>query len=41
MNVSQQSRKEKSSRRMVRIWVDCLTWDRRWLSPNPNALAFI
>jgi hypothetical protein len=38
MNVSQQSREEKPSRRVVRTWVVCSAWDRR-LSPNPHALA--
>ncbi len=38
VNVSQQSREEELSRRMVRIRVDRSAWDR-WLSPNPHALA--
>ncbi len=38
VNVSQRSREEEPSRRMVRTRVDCLAWDHR-LSPNPHALA--
>jgi hypothetical protein len=38
VNVSQRSRKEEPSRRVVRTRVDCSAWDRR-LSPNPHALA--
>jgi len=38
VNVSQRSREEKPSRKVVRIQVDCLAWDRR-LSPNPHALT--
>jgi hypothetical protein len=38
MNVSQRSREKKPSKRVVRIRVDCSTWDRR-LSLNPHALA--
>jgi hypothetical protein len=38
VNVSQQPREEKPSKRVVRTRVDCLAWDRR-LSPNPHALA--
>jgi hypothetical protein len=38
VNVSQQSREEESSRRVVRTQVDRLAWDRR-LSPSPHALA--
>jgi len=38
VNVSQRSRKEESSRRMVRTRVDHSAWDRR-LSPNPHALT--
>jgi len=37
-NVSQRSREEELSRRMVRTRVDCSAWDRRW-PPNPHALA--
>jgi hypothetical protein len=36
VNVFQWSRKEESSRRIVRTQVDRSTWDRR-LSPNPHA----
>ncbi len=38
VNVSQQSHKEESSKRVVRIRVDRLAWDRR-LFPNLHALA--
>jgi hypothetical protein len=38
VNVSQRSRKEKSSRQVVCTRVDRSTWDRR-LSPNPHALT--
>jgi hypothetical protein len=38
MNVSQRSRKEEPSRRVVRTRVDCSAWDCR-LSPNSHALA--
>ncbi len=38
VNVSQWSREEEPSRRVVRTRVDHWTWDRR-LSPNPHALA--
>jgi len=38
MNVSQQSREEEVSRRMVCTRIDCSAWDRR-LSPNPHALT--
>jgi hypothetical protein len=38
MNVFQRSCEEKSSRKMVRTWVDYSTWDRR-LSLNPHALT--
>ncbi len=38
VNVSQWSRKEEPSRRVVRTWVIRSAWDRR-LSPNPHALA--
>ncbi len=38
VNVSQWSRKEEPSQRVVRIRVDRSAWDRR-LSPNPHALA--
>jgi hypothetical protein len=38
VNVSQRSREEEPSRRVVRTRVDCSAWDRR-LSPNPHALA--
>jgi hypothetical protein len=38
VNVSQRSREEKPSRRMVRTRVDRSAWDRR-LSPNPHALT--
>ncbi len=38
MNVSQRSRKEEPSTRVVRIWVDCLAWDFL-LFFNPRALA--
>ncbi len=38
VNVSQWSREEESSRRVVRTWVDRSAWDRR-LSPNLHALA--
>jgi len=34
VNVSQRSREEELSRKMLRTRIDCLTWDRR-LSPNP------
>ncbi len=37
VNVSQRSREEEPSRRMVRTRVDRSAWDRR-LSPNPQAL---
>jgi hypothetical protein len=37
VNVSQRSREEKPSRRMVRTRVDRSAWDCR-LSPNPHAL---
>ncbi len=38
VNVSQWSCEEKSSKRVVRTWVDRLAWDRR-LSPNPHVLT--
>jgi hypothetical protein len=38
VNVSQRSREEEPSRRMVRIRVYRSAWDRR-LSPNPHALT--
>jgi len=38
VKVSQRSRKEKLSRKMVRTRVDHSAWDCR-LSPNPHALA--
>ncbi len=38
VNVSQQSREEKPSRKVVRTRVVRLAWDRR-LSPNPHALV--
>ncbi len=38
VNVSQRSREEEPSRKMVRTQVDRLAWDRR-LSLNPHALA--
>ncbi len=38
VNVSQWSREEKLSKRVVRTQVDRSAWDRR-LSPNPHALA--
>ncbi len=38
VNVSQQSRKEEPSKRMVCTRVDRSAWDRR-LSPNPHTLA--
>jgi len=38
VNVSQWSREKEPSRKMVRIRVDQLAWDRR-LSTNPHALA--
>jgi len=38
VNVSQRSRKEESSRRMVCTRVDHSAWDHR-LSPNPHALT--
>ncbi len=38
MNVSQRSRKEEPSKRVVRTRVDHLVWDRQ-LSPNPHAFA--
>jgi hypothetical protein len=38
VNVFQQSREKKPSRRVVRIRVDRSAWDRR-LFPNPHALA--
>jgi hypothetical protein len=38
VNVSQRSREEKPSRRVVRTRVDRSAWDRR-LSLNPHALA--
>jgi hypothetical protein len=38
VKVSQRSREEEPSRRMVCIQVDRSAWDRR-LSPNPHALA--
>jgi hypothetical protein len=38
VNVSQWSRKEEPSRRVVRTQIDHLAWDR-WLSLNPHALA--
>jgi hypothetical protein len=38
VNVSQRSREEKTSRRVVCIQVDRSAWDRR-LSPNPHALT--
>jgi hypothetical protein len=38
VNVSQRSRKEKSSRKMVRTQVHRSAWDHQ-LSPNPHALT--
>jgi hypothetical protein len=38
VNVSQRSREEEPSRKMVRTRVACSAWDRR-SSPNPHALA--
>jgi hypothetical protein len=38
VNVSQRSREEKPSKRVVRTRVDRSAWDRR-LSPNPHTLA--
>jgi hypothetical protein len=38
VNVSQRSREKEPSKRVVRIQVVRLAWDRR-LSPNPHALA--
>jgi hypothetical protein len=38
VNVSQRSREEEPSRKVVLTWVDRSAWDRR-LSPNPHALA--
>jgi hypothetical protein len=38
VNVSQWSREEEPSRRVVRTWIDRSTWDR-WLSLNPHALV--
>jgi hypothetical protein len=38
VNVSQRSREEEPSRRVVRTRVVCSTWDRR-LSHNPHTLA--
>ncbi len=38
VNVSQRSREEEPSRRVVRTRVNRSAWDRR-LSPNPHALA--
>jgi hypothetical protein len=38
VNVSQRSREEEPSKRMVRTRIDRSAWDRR-LSPNPHALA--
>ncbi len=38
VNVSQRSREEKPSRRVVHTRVDRSAWDRQ-LSPNPHALA--
>jgi hypothetical protein len=38
VKVSQRSREEKPSRRMVRTQVDLSAWDHR-LSPNPHALV--
>ncbi len=38
VNVSQRSREEEPSRRVMRTRVDRSAWDRR-LSPNPHALA--
>jgi hypothetical protein len=38
VNVSQRSREEEPSRRVVRTRVDHSAWDRR-LSPNPHALT--
>jgi hypothetical protein len=38
MNVSQWSREEEPSRRVVRTRIDCSIWDRQ-MSPNPHALA--
>jgi hypothetical protein len=38
VNVFQQSRKKKPSRRVVRTRVDYLAWDRR-LSPKPHSLT--
>jgi hypothetical protein len=37
VNVSQRSRKEEPSKRVVHTQVDCSTWDRQ-LSPNSHAL---
>jgi hypothetical protein len=36
VNISQQLRKEEPSKRMVRIQIDRLVWDRQ-MSPNPHA----
>ncbi len=38
VNVSQWSREEEPSRRVVRTRVDRLAWDRQ-LSPNPHAIT--
>jgi hypothetical protein len=38
VNVSQWSREKEPSKKMVRIRVDWLAWDRR-LSSNPHALT--
>jgi hypothetical protein len=38
VNVFQRMHEEEPPKRVVRIRVDCLVWDRR-LSPNPHALA--
>ncbi len=38
VNVSQRSREEEPSRRVVRTWVNRSAWDH-WLSPNPHALT--
>jgi hypothetical protein len=38
VNVSQWSREQKPSKRVVRTWVDRSAWDL-WLSPNLHALA--
>jgi hypothetical protein len=38
VNVFQRSHEEEPSRRMVRIRVNCSTWNRQW-SPNPHALT--